>query len=109
MLLQYWQFCTDLLDMHELHAFFCPQLIIILFVIAVFEPCTATVKALRRNKQFVDEVTSGQECGVLLDQTNFYAEQGGQTYDVGFMMKEGDEVKRGFFENVTKYVKTLDL
>ena len=57
-----------------------------------FEPCTSTVKALRRNKQFVDQVTSGQECGILLDRTNFYAEQGGQIYDEGFMVKVGDEV-----------------
>lgn len=53
----------------------------------------ATVKALRCNKQFVDTITSGQECGVLLDQTCFYAEQGGQIYDVGYMVKEDDEVK----------------
>lgn len=37
----------------------------------------------RYNKHFVEEVTSGQECGVLLDRTNFYAEQGGQIYDTG--------------------------
>ena len=46
----------------------------------VFESCTAMVLALRRDKQFVGEVTS-QECGVLLDRTCFYAEQGGQIYD----------------------------
>jgi len=50
------------------------------------------IKAIRFNKQFVDEVTSGQECGLLLDQTNFYAEQGGQIYDEGFLVKIGDEV-----------------
>jgi len=42
--------------------------------------------------QFVNEVSSGQECGLLLDKTNFYAEQGGQTYDEGFLVKQGDEV-----------------
>jgi alanyl-tRNA synthetase len=47
---------------------------------------------MRRNKQFVDEVTTGQECGVLLDRTNYYAEQGGQIYDEGYMNKVGDEV-----------------
>ena len=50
------------------------------------------VKALRCNKQFVQEVTSGQECGVVLDRTSFYAEQGGQTHDKGFVVKDGDEV-----------------
>lgn len=44
------------------------------------------------NKQFVDEVTSGNRCGVLLDSSCFYAEQGGQIYDVGYMNVEGDDV-----------------
>lgn len=56
-----------------------------------FEGCTGKVIALRFNNQFVDQVTSGQECGVLLDKTNFYAESGGQIYDQGFMVKVGDE------------------
>lgn len=56
-----------------------------------FEPATGKVIALRFNKQFVDQVTTGNECGVLLDRTNFYAEQGGQTYDEGFLVKEGEE------------------
>lgn len=55
-----------------------------------FEPATGKVIALRRNKEFVEEVSSGQECGVLLDRTSFYAEQGGQIYDTGFMVKEND-------------------
>ncbi|KAF6021949.1 AARS [Bugula neritina] len=50
-----------------------------------FETCTSTILALRCNKKFVDQVDNGQECGVLLDRTCFYAEQGGQTYDEGFM------------------------
>jgi len=56
-----------------------------------FEPCTGTVIGLRHNKQFVDRVESGMECGVILDRTSFYAEQGGQIYDTGFMVKDGDE------------------
>jgi alanyl-tRNA synthetase len=59
----------------------------------VFEACTATVIRLRHSKKFVDHVTSGQECGVLLDRTSFYAEQGGQIYDEGFLVKVGDEVR----------------
>lgn len=57
----------------------------------VFQPITATVKALRINKQFVGQVEGGNRCGVLLDTTCFYAEQGGQLYDIGYMNKEGDE------------------
>ncbi|XP_058790099.1 alanine--tRNA ligase, cytoplasmic [Phymastichus coffea] len=56
-----------------------------------FAPCIGTVLAIRKNKQFVDQVMSGDEVGVLLDQTNFYAEQGGQIYDEGFLVKVDDE------------------
>ena len=48
--------------------------------------------ALRYDKEFVDEVCDGQLAGILLDQTCFYAEQGGQIYDTGFITKSGDEV-----------------
>ncbi|PNF25968.1 Alanine--tRNA ligase, cytoplasmic [Cryptotermes secundus] len=56
-----------------------------------FDGCIAKVLRLRHSKKFVDHVTSGQECGVLLDKTSFYAEQGGQIYDEGFLVKVGDE------------------
>ncbi|XP_062502004.1 alanine--tRNA ligase, cytoplasmic-like [Corticium candelabrum] len=56
-----------------------------------FEPIISQVKALRLNQQFVDEVTSGMQCGIILDKTCCYAEQGGQAYDLGFMVKVGDE------------------
>lgn len=57
-----------------------------------FSSCTATVVALRKEKEFVNEVKSGDEVGVILDQTNFYAEQGGQIFDEGFLVKVDDEV-----------------
>lgn len=57
----------------------------------VFGAYTAKVIRLRHSKKFVDHVASGQECGVLLDKTTFYAEQGGQIYDEGFLVKVGDE------------------
>ena len=63
-----------------------------LFDASAFESCLGKVKALRYNKEFVNSVSTGQECGVLLDQTCFYAEQGGQTYDEGYMVKADDEV-----------------
>ncbi|GIY30945.1 alanine--tRNA ligase, cytoplasmic, partial [Caerostris extrusa] len=56
-----------------------------------FEPCSGTILALRIQKAFTDKVENGQECGIILDRTSFYAEAGGQIYDVGFMVKEDDE------------------
>lgn len=56
-----------------------------------FETCTGEVVALRKDKMFVDEVNSGDECGVILNRTCFYGEAGGQIYDLGFMIKESDE------------------
>ncbi|XP_058849960.1 alanine--tRNA ligase, cytoplasmic-like [Acipenser ruthenus] len=55
-----------------------------------YELVVSTVLALRRDKTFVEEVTTGQQCGVLLDRTSFYAEQGGQTFDEGYMVREDD-------------------
>ncbi|OXB74037.1 UNVERIFIED_CONTAM: hypothetical protein H355_003100 [Colinus virginianus] len=55
-----------------------------------FGSLVATVKAIRREKKFVEEVSTGQECGVVLDRTCFYAEQGGQIYDQGYMVKDDD-------------------
>lgn len=49
--------------------------------------------ALRHDRAFCDEVTTGQECGVVLDQTSFYAEQGGQTFDEGYMLREDDSTE----------------
>ena len=59
-----------------------------------FESCVGTVQALRSKGTFVDKVATGDPVGVLLDQTCFYAEQGGQIYDVGFMTKVDDEVRK---------------
>ncbi|KAK3548442.1 hypothetical protein QTP70_013131 [Hemibagrus guttatus] len=58
-----------------------------------FEQTVGTVLALRRERAFVDEVSTGQECGVVLDQTSFYAEQGGQTFDEGYMLRENDSTE----------------
>ncbi|XP_058823411.1 alanine--tRNA ligase, cytoplasmic [Topomyia yanbarensis] len=56
-----------------------------------FESCNGKVLALRYNNAFTDEVQSGQECAVILDKTNFYAESGGQIYDQGYLVKVNDE------------------
>ncbi|XP_067833903.1 alanine--tRNA ligase, mitochondrial-like, partial [Heptranchias perlo] len=53
----------------------------------VFRPCQATVLALSVDHSLVQEVGEGQRCGVILDQTNFYCEQGGQTHDRGFLVR----------------------
>lgn len=65
-----------------------------------FAECDATVVALRKNKEFVDEVSTGQECGVILDRTSFYAEQGGQIFDEGYMVKSNDESVEFTVKNV---------
>jgi len=57
----------------------------------IFYPVTATVLALRMNKEFVQEVPGGNRCGVLLDQTSFYAEQGGQIHDTGYINNTIDQ------------------
>lgn len=40
----------------------------------------------------VASVGKGQRCGLLLDKTNFYAEQGGQASDRGYLVRVGQEV-----------------
>ncbi|XP_071785467.1 alanine--tRNA ligase, cytoplasmic-like [Asterias amurensis] len=82
-----------------------------------FESCVGTVIALRKDRQFVEEVRGGEECGILLDQTCFYAESGGQIYDEGFMEKEDNadiefrvtnaQVKGGYCLHIGK-VSTVD-
>lgn len=59
--------------------------------------CKATIKAIRANKMFIEEAKVGQECGLLLDQTSFYAEQGGQTYDEGYITKEVSRLTKLYF------------
>ncbi|NWI90036.1 SYAM protein, partial [Pitta sordida] len=56
-----------------------------------FSPCQATVLMLYRDQSLQKKVEAGQHCGVILDRTNFYAEQGGQDSDQGYMMHLGQQ------------------
>lgn len=53
---------------------------------------TARIKAIFSNKKFVKstkEAASDEQIGLILDRTNFYAEQGGQEYDTGRIVVDG--------------------
>ena len=61
-----------------------------------FEACQSTVVGLRYNKEFVQEVKSGQECGVLLDKTCFYAEQ---VTNQMFFVTLNEDLGKWYFED----------
>ncbi|MCJ1269391.1 Alanine--tRNA ligase [Lobaria immixta] len=53
---------------------------------------TSHVKTVYHAKQFAQstkEIPEGEQLGLILDQTNFYAEQGGQEYDTGKIIIDG--------------------
>ncbi|KAF2270724.1 alanyl-tRNA synthetase-like protein [Lojkania enalia] len=57
------------------------------------ENITSVIKAIYHNKKFLEstkEVPEGEQFGVLLDRTNFYAEQGGQEYDTGRLLVDDE-------------------
>ena len=54
---------------------------------------TSQIKAIYCNKKFLNstsEIPKGEQLGILLDRTNFYAEQGGQEYDTGRLVIDGE-------------------
>ncbi|XP_042372031.1 alanine--tRNA ligase, mitochondrial-like [Plectropomus leopardus] len=57
----------------------------------VFPACRASVVALYAGGRLVSEVTEGQLCGVVLDHTCFYSEQGGQSHDQGYFSRDGQQ------------------
>jgi alanyl-tRNA synthetase len=64
----------------------------------------ATIKAIYHGRKFLEstsEVPEGEQFGVILDRTNFYAEQGGQEYDTGRILIDG--VAEIDVQNVQQY------
>ena len=56
------------------------------------ENITSRIQAIYRPKQFLDstkDTAEDSQIGVILDRTNFYAEQGGQEYDTGKIIIDG--------------------
>lgn len=67
--------------------------LIILLPPAEFGLCEAQVLQLySETGMAVASVGAGQRCGFLLDRTNFYAEQGGQASDRGYLVRTGQQV-----------------
>uniref|UniRef100_A0A673TBU6 Alanine--tRNA ligase n=1 Tax=Suricata suricatta TaxID=37032 RepID=A0A673TBU6_SURSU len=59
-----------------------------------YEFCACEAQVLQlytENGTAVASVGKGQHCGLLLDKTNFYAEQGGQASDRGYLVRVGQE------------------
>lgn len=69
-----------------------PLTLIILLPPAEFGLCEARVLQLySETGTAVASVGAGQRCGLLLDRTNFYAEQGGQASDRGYLVRTGQQ------------------
>ncbi|KAI6232992.1 Alanine--tRNA ligase [Aphelenchoides fujianensis] len=68
-----------------------------------FTLCTGKIMAIRKDGEFVDQLNAEEQGGIILDRTCFYAEQGGQIYDTGFLKKVGDETADFKVENVQSF------
>lgn len=58
------------------------QLLYVLFnpLIFVFQDHESVVKAIYTGYEFLESVAAGNEVGLVLESTSFYAEQGGQVF-----------------------------
>merc|ERR1712150_7069 len=61
-----------------------------------FSSCDGTIVSIIKQKDFCNSVASGDDCGIVLNKTNFYAESGGQIYDQGLMYVESSEGSSSF-------------
>ena len=69
---------------------------------------TAQIKAIYHGKIFhssTEEIPEGEQLGIILDRTNFYAEQGGQENDTGKLIIDGRaELEVGDVQSYAGYV-----
>lgn len=69
---------------------------------------SAQIKAIYHGKLFhssTDKIPEGEQLGILLDRTNFYAEQGGQENDTGKLIIDGRaELEVGDVQSYAGYV-----
>ena len=64
-------------------------------MISEFPPVDGAVVALKHDGKFVENVTQGDRCGVLVDKTCFYAENGGQNSDSGLITTSEVSLEKG--------------
>ncbi|OKL56902.1 Alanine--tRNA ligase [Talaromyces atroroseus] len=68
----------------------------------------SVIQAIYHSKTFIDstaDVPQGEQIGIILDKTNFYAEQGGQENDTGVIILDGKaEVEVGDVQSYGGYV-----
>ncbi|CAI0415554.1 unnamed protein product [Linum tenue] len=50
-----------------------------------FQDHESSIKAIYTGSEFLESVTLGNEVGIVLQSTSFYAEQGGQIFDTGLL------------------------
>ncbi|KAH9826253.1 Alanine--tRNA ligase [Teratosphaeria destructans] len=65
------------------------------------EDIKGTIKAIYHGDKFSDSTVEGEQVGLILDKTNFYAEQGGQEFDTGRILIDGGAQLK--VENVQVY------
>jgi alanyl-tRNA synthetase len=69
---------------------------------------TSQIKTIYDGRRFIDstsEICQGNQLGIILDRTNFYAEQGGQVNDTGKIIIDGKaELEVGDVQSYAGYV-----